>query len=68
VWATPQEIHAILRLAGVERTEKVAIYDQAGGRSAHVYFTLWLMGFENAFNYVAGWREYGNRDDVEFEK
>jgi thiosulfate/3-mercaptopyruvate sulfurtransferase len=68
VWLPPQEIHAILRLANIERAEKIAVYDQAGARSAHVYFTLWLMGFDNAFNYVAGWREYGNRDDVEFEK
>jgi 3-mercaptopyruvate sulfurtransferase SseA len=68
VWRTPQEIHAILRLAGVERAEKIAVYDQAGGRSAHMCFTLWLMGFEQVSNYVAGWREYGNRDDVEFEK
>jgi thiosulfate/3-mercaptopyruvate sulfurtransferase len=68
VWRSPQEIHAILRLAGVEREQKIAVYDQAGGRSAHVFFTLWLMGFDNACNYVAGWREYGNREDVEIEK
>lgn len=68
VWRSPPEIHAILRVAGVSRDQKIAIYDQAGGRSAHLYFTLWLMGFEKSFNYVAGWREYGNRDDVEIEK
>jgi len=68
VWRSPQEIHALLRLAGVERDQKIAVYDQAGGRSAHVFFTLWIMGFDNACNYVAGWREYGNRDDVEIEK
>jgi len=68
VWRSPPEIHAILRLAGVESGQKIAVYDQAGGRSAHLYFTLWLMGFPSAFNYVAGWREYGNREDVEIEK
>lgn len=68
VWRSAPEIHTILRLAGVEREQKTAVYDQAGGRSAHLYFTLWLMGFANAKNYVAGWREYGNRDDVEVEK
>ncbi|MFH0938314.1 MAG: rhodanese-like domain-containing protein [Planctomycetota bacterium] len=68
VWRSPPEIYAILRLAGIEPGQKIAIYDQAGGRSAHLYFTLWLMGFDKAFNYVAGWREYGNRDDVEIEK
>jgi len=52
----------------VDREQKIAVYDQAGGRSAHLYFTLWLMGFEKAFNYVAGWREYGNKEAVEVEK
>jgi thiosulfate/3-mercaptopyruvate sulfurtransferase len=68
VWRAPPEIHAILRMSGVEPGQKIAVYDQAGGRSAHLYFTLWLMGFPSVFNYVAGWREYGNREDVEIEK
>jgi thiosulfate/3-mercaptopyruvate sulfurtransferase len=68
VWRSPPEIHAILRLAGVEREQKLCVYDQAGGRSAHLYFTLWLMGYDKLVNYVAGWREYGNRDDVEIER
>jgi thiosulfate/3-mercaptopyruvate sulfurtransferase len=68
VWRSPPEIHAILRLAGIDRAQQIAVYDQAGGRSAHLYFTLWLMGFDHANNYTAGWREYGNRDDVECEK
>lgn len=67
-WRSPQEIHAILRLANVDKSFPIALYDQAGGRSAHLYFTLWLMGFENIHNYVGGWREYGNHDDVEVEK
>ncbi|HEY3322385.1 MAG TPA: sulfurtransferase [Planctomycetota bacterium] len=68
VWRSPPEIHTLLRMAGVELEQKICVYDQAGGRSAHLYFTLWLMGFEHVSNYAAGWREYGNRDDVEIEK
>ena len=68
VWRSPQEIHAILRLANVDRDFPIAIYDQAGGRSAHLYFSLRLMGYDNIRNYVGGWREYGNRDDAEIEK
>src|SRR5579862_1760232 len=68
VWRSPPEIHAILRLTNVDKNFPIAVYDQAGGRSAHLYFTLWLMGFENIHNYVGGWREYGNRDDAEVEK
>jgi thiosulfate/3-mercaptopyruvate sulfurtransferase len=68
VWRSPPEIHAILRMAGAEREQRICVYDQAGGRSSHLYFTLWLMGFDRICNYVAGWREYGNRDDVEIEK
>lgn len=68
VWRSAPEIHAILRMAGIDRMQKIAIYDQAGGRSAHVYFTLWLMGFEHAYNYVGGWREYAKKDGVEIER
>jgi thiosulfate/3-mercaptopyruvate sulfurtransferase len=68
VWRSAPEIHAILRLAGIDRTQKIAVYDQAGGRSAHLYFTLWIMGFDQAFNYVGGWREYSKKDGVEIEK
>ncbi|MEI6231846.1 MAG: rhodanese-like domain-containing protein [Planctomycetota bacterium] len=67
-WRTPAEIHAILRLSNVDKDFPIAIYDQAGGRSAHLYFTLWLMGYDTIRNYVGGWRDYGNRDDAEVEK
>jgi thiosulfate/3-mercaptopyruvate sulfurtransferase len=68
VWRPAPEIHTIFRLAGIERETKIAVYDQAGGRSAHLFFTLWIMGYDQIFNYVAGWREYGNKDGVEIEK
>jgi len=68
VWRSPPEIHAILRVAGIDAAQKIAVYDQAGGRSSHLYFTLWLMDFEQIFNYNAGWREYGNKDGAEVEK
>jgi len=68
VFRSAAEIHAILRLAAIERDQKIGIYDQAGGRSSHLFFTLWLMGFEKPSNYVAGWREYGNKESVEVEK
>ncbi len=68
VWRSPQEIHAILRLANADKDSPIAIYDQAGGRSAHLYYTMWLMGFEQIKNYVGGWREYGNKEDTEIEK
>jgi len=68
MWRSPPEIHAILRIAGIDKEGKLAVYDQAGGRSAHLYFTLWLMGFEQVRNYVGGWREYSKKDDVEIEK
>lgn len=68
VWRSPPEIHALLRVAGLEKDQKICIYDQAGGRSAHIYFTLWLMGFDHACNYVGGWREYTKKDGIEIEK
>ena len=67
-WRSAPEIHALLRLTNVEHEAPIAIYDQAGGRSAHLYFSLWLMGYNNIKNYVGGWREYGSREDAEVEK
>lgn len=68
VWKSPQEIYALLRVAGVEKGAPLAIYDQAGGRSAHLYFTLYLLGFSDIRNYVGGWREYSTRPGAEIEK
>ena len=67
-WKSPQEIHALLRVIGVDKNVPIAIYDQAGGRSAHVYFTLWLLGFSELKNYVGGWRDYSARAGIEIEK
>ncbi len=64
----PAEIYAILRATGLVPKQPVIVYDQSGGRSAHLLFTLYLMGFTQAINYNAGWREYGNRRDVEVER
>ena len=68
VWRSPPELHALLRVAGMEKDQKICLYDQAGGRSAHLYFSLWLMGFDHAFNYIGGWREYVKKDGIEIEK
>lgn len=68
VWKSPQEIHALLRVVGVDKNVPIAIYDQAGGRSAHIYFTLWLLGYSDIKNYVGGWRDYGARAEIEIEK
>ena len=68
VWRDPSEIYAILRAAGMTPGQPVAVYDQSGGRSAHLTFTLYLMGFTRAVNYYAGWREYGSRADLEIER
>lgn len=67
VWKTPQEIHALLRAACIQKSEPLGAYCQSGVRSAHLVFSLQLMGYEVS-NYYGGWREYGNRDDVTIEK
>ena len=68
VWREPAEIHAILRAAGIQPGQALAIYDHSGGRAAQVLFTLRLLGYGQVVNYVGGWREYGSRDDVAIER
>jgi len=68
VWRDPAEIYAILRAAGMTPRQSVAVYDQSGGRSAHLTFTLFLMGFTQAVNYNAGWRQYGSQKGLGIEK
>jgi thiosulfate/3-mercaptopyruvate sulfurtransferase len=67
VFREPAEIHAMLRAAGITARQPLAVYDQSGGRAAHVAFALQLMGYEQTVVYVGGWREYGSREDVEIE-
>jgi thiosulfate/3-mercaptopyruvate sulfurtransferase len=68
VWREPAEIYALLRASGLVPNQALVVYDQSGGRSAHLLFTLYLTGFTQAVNYNAGWREYGNRKDLEVER
>lgn len=68
VWRSSPEIHAILRAAAITPTQPIVVYGQSGGRSSHLHFTLLLMGYKQTVNYVGGWREYGNRDDVSVER
>ena len=68
VWREPAEIHALLRAAGITSRQPLAVYDQSGGRAAHVVFALYLMGYSQAVVYSGGWREYGAREDVEIER
>ena len=68
VWREPAEIHALLRAAGITSRQPLAVYDQSGGRAAHVAFALYLMGHSQAVVYSGGWREYGAREDVEIER
>jgi 3-mercaptopyruvate sulfurtransferase SseA len=68
VWREPAEIHTLLRVAGITSRQPLAVYDQSGGRAAHVVFALYLMGHSQAVVYSGGWREYGAREDVEIER
>jgi thiosulfate/3-mercaptopyruvate sulfurtransferase len=65
VWRSPGELRALLHAAGISPDVPTAVYDQAGGRSAHLIFTLQLMGFTRVYNYVGGWRDYVKREPTE---
>ena len=68
VWKEPSEIHALLRAACVVPKSPLVVYDQSGGRAAHLMFTLHLMGYTHTVCYYGGWREYGNLPSPEIEK
>lgn len=50
--------------AGVTREKELVTYCLTGARSAHVYFTLRLLGYPFVRNYDGSWQEWGSRADT----
>lgn len=59
---TRQELEQIFSQLGVRRDKILINYCQTGVRSAHVYFTLRLLGYPDVRVYDASWSEWGNDD------
>lgn len=42
----------------------IIAYCRSGGRASHTFLGLKALGYPDVRNYLAGWQEWGNRDDT----
>lgn len=65
---TQEELKSLLEGAGVTKDKTVVPYCQAGIRSAHTYFVLRLLGYDQVRLYYPSWSEWGNKDTLPVER
>lgn len=61
------ELRAMYEKAGITADREVVPYCQGGYRAAHTYLALRLLGYPRLRNYLASWREWGDRLDLPIE-
>lgn len=62
------ELRRLFETKGVTSDRETITYCQTGGRSAHDYFVLRLLGYERVKNYDGSWAEWGNSDTLPIEE
>lgn len=63
-----EELRRIFEAAGVTPDRETITYCHTGGRSAHDYFVLRLLGYQKLKNYDGSWAEWGNSTTLPIEK
>ena len=61
------ELRAMYEKAGITTDREEVPYCQGGYRAAHAYLALRLLGYPRLRNYLASWREWGDRLDLPIE-
>jgi thiosulfate/3-mercaptopyruvate sulfurtransferase len=67
-YKSASELRAMYAAAGITPDREVVTYCQGGYRAAHSYLALKIAGFPNVRNYTGSWKEWGDREDLPFEK
>ncbi|MGH7411161.1 MAG: sulfurtransferase [Candidatus Methylomirabilis sp.] len=63
-----EELQRMFKAAGATPDRETITYCHTGGRSAHDYFVLRLLGYERVKNYDGSWAEWGNSDTLPIEE
>ncbi len=63
-----EELRKIFEGAGVTPDRETITYCHTGGRAAHDYFVLRLLGYQRLKNYDGSWAEWGNSDTLPVEQ
>jgi len=63
-----EELRRLFEAKGVTKDRETITYCQTGGRAAHDYFVLRLLGYERVKNYDGSWAEWGNSETLPIEE
>jgi thiosulfate/3-mercaptopyruvate sulfurtransferase len=63
-----EELRKLFEAAGATPDRETITYCHTGGRAAHDYFVLRLLGYQRLKNYDGSWVEWGNSDALPVEE
>jgi thiosulfate/3-mercaptopyruvate sulfurtransferase len=63
-----EELRRIFEAAGATPDRETITYCHTGGRAAHDYFVLRLLGYQRLKNYDGSWAEWGDSDALPVEE
>jgi len=63
-----EELRTIFEARGVTPDRETITYCHTGGRAAHDYFVLRLLGYQRVKTYDGSWAEWGNADRLPVEE
>jgi thiosulfate/3-mercaptopyruvate sulfurtransferase len=63
-----EELRALFQAKGVTPDRETITYCHTGGRAAHHYFVLRLLGYERLKTYDGSWAEWGNAEALPVEE
>jgi thiosulfate/3-mercaptopyruvate sulfurtransferase len=63
-----EDLRKMFEAKGVTPDRETITYCHTGGRAAHDYFVLRLLGYERLKNYDGSWTEWGNSDALPVEE
>lgn len=63
----PDTLRDMLETIGITADKEIVAYCQTHHRSAHTWFMLAWLGFENVKGYPGAWSDWGNRSDTPIE-
>ncbi len=63
-WKSADQLRAMYEAVGITQDKHVIPYCATGVRSAVIWFTLRLIGYEDIALYTGSWKEWGNHPDT----
>jgi thiosulfate/3-mercaptopyruvate sulfurtransferase len=62
------DLRDLYQQAGITADKEIIVHCQSGHRSSYAFLALKQLGYPRVRHYLAGWQEWGNREDTPIEE